>query len=249
MAIRKLALALIPLIASASVFAQENSPYGRGYDHGYEDGYDDAMMECPCPPGRILLSGLYTGLGVGYEGFQVNTNPFLDRQRIGSFTTHANGWRSRLFAGYAYYFYHYYMAAELFLGMSRASGNNYIDTAGTQYYGSFQSGNSVGLSFLPGFKLNDGGPLFYGRLGYIRTELNANDWSGNVGGRHSDCTSGFQSGVGIEMPLFKLWSARVEYDHVKYTSINHNTNTAGSTNSPSSNGAEIDLIYHFNPRF
>ncbi|EKD70091.1 MAG: hypothetical protein ACD_46C00642G0001, partial [uncultured bacterium] len=79
--------------------------YNNGYDDGYEDGYDDAMEDCPCPPRIGILGGYYVGFGGGYEGFQINRNPSIDNDRIGTFTTHANGWNGRIFGGLGKYFF------------------------------------------------------------------------------------------------------------------------------------------------
>lgn len=245
-AFRKLAISIIPfLFTMTTVYAQDNdaySSYRYGYGDGYEDGYDDAMDDCPCPPWYYLLDRFYFGLGAGYEGFQVQTHPLFDDERIGTLNTHANGWNYHLFGGYGYYFQRFYLATELFLATSSASGMNTLN-AGPNYYGSFRSGTSIGVSVLPGFKVNNSGPLIFGRLGYIDTELHANDYSGTVGSKSSHWTSGFNTGIGLEFPLWKQLSIRAEYDYIKYSSFTH-SGIIGSNNGPSDNKASVDLIYH-----
>ena len=107
------------------------------------------MDDCPCPP-SLLYGGFYTGLSLGYEGFQIKRNPWVLDDNIGSLNTHANGWNGRLFGGYGkYYNNRYYLGAEIFAGTSGASGQDSLSTPGLQYMGKFSAGTSLGASLLP----------------------------------------------------------------------------------------------------
>ncbi|MDR3492103.1 MAG: outer membrane beta-barrel protein [Gammaproteobacteria bacterium] len=231
----------ISSFAKTSLF---NHAYDNGYDDGYEDGYDDAMDKCPCPP-RLTLGGFYAGLSAGYEGYQINRNPWIMEDQFGKFNTHANGWNGRLFGGYGRYFDRYYLGGELFLGTSGANGKDTINTTNLQYDGKFSVGTSIGASLLPGYKF-DNGPLTYLRLGYISTDLKVNDASRSNSSSTSNWTSGFNTGIGIEIPLYKKIDARLEYDYINYSSFNNNNANVGSKSSPSDNRGSIDLTYHFN---
>ncbi|HSW69757.1 MAG TPA: outer membrane beta-barrel protein [Gammaproteobacteria bacterium] len=249
----KLCLTLISIpvfIFSTNAFAQPshhtyNKGYDHGYDDGYEDGYDDAMDDCPCPPSLGLTGGFYAGVGVGYEGFQIKRNPWVFDDPIGSLNTHANGWNGRLFGGYGRYFMsHYYLAAELFAGTSGASGKDSLNTSGFQYDGKFSAGTSLGVSVLPGYRFTETGPLVYGRLGYIDTEFKVQDWSGMSGSNYTHWTGGFNAGLGVEIPLYKKLTGRLEYDYMNYNSFNNNGMT-GSKNSPTDNRGSLDFVFHF----
>ncbi len=240
-------LITIPFLTfSTSSFAQSiHHDYNKGYDHGYDDGYDDAMDDCPCPPIYSLLGGFYAGVSLGYEGFQIKRNPWVMDDRIGSLNTHANGWNGRLFGGYGKYFNNnYYLGGELFLGTSGASGKDSLSTSGFQYDGKFSAGTSFGASLLPGVKLTNNGPLLYGRLGYIDTDLKVQDWSGSTGSNYSHWTGGYNLGLGVEMPIYGKVTGRLEYDYINYNSFNNNGIT-GSKNSPADNRGSFDLSYHF----
>lgn len=252
------------LMASTNSFAKSSYSrgYNDGYDDGYEDGYDDcyedAMEECPCPPWRHIMQGVYVGFGAGYEGYQIQRSTTLFDERIGKFNTHANGWNGRLFGGYGRYFNNFYLGGELFTGLSNAHGTDSISTAFLKYKGEFSVGQSWGVSILPGYKFGNSGPLLYGRLGYIQTELKTSDWGNNfmpVSKSASNWTNGFNIGVGVEVPIYQNLSGRLEYSYVKYSAFEQNgsgpqggfqfpTGGIGSNNTPSDNRGSLDLIYH-----
>lgn len=217
------------------------SDYGAGYDDGYDDGYDEAMYDCPCPPWYYLKSGFYGGLSLGYEGLQIDRHPWVLDDPVGKFNTHANGWNGRLFGGYGWYYQNYYLGGELFLGTTGAEGRDSITTM-TQYHGQFSAGTSVGASILPGFRLTKSGPLVYGRLGVIQTDFTVKDES-TFSSSKSNWTTGLNVGLGLEIPIYKNISGRLEYDYMNYQSIDNNTST-GSHNSPVDNRASIDILYH-----
>jgi outer membrane immunogenic protein len=234
-------------LISANSYSQESgyTSYDYGYGDGYEDGYDDAMDDCHCPKLISLLGGgFYAGLSAGYEGFQINRDPWYLNDRFGRLTTHANGWNGRLFGGYGYTFRnHLYLGGEAFVGGSSASGTDKINLPSFNYNGKISAGTSLGVSVLPGYRF-DSGPLLYGRLGYIGTNLKVNDNFSTVMPSTTKWVSGFNTGLGIEMPLFNRLSGRIEYDYMNYSSFN-NPGTTGSSNAPSDNRGSFDLILRF----
>ena len=233
-----LAFISIPFLISTTSFAHGS------YDAGYEDGYDDAMDDCPCPPGYGLTSGFYLGAGAGYEGYQISRSPWIDDNHIGSFNTHANGWDGRVFGGYGRYWNNYYLAGEGFVGSSSASGRDNFNVTGTMYSGKVSVDNSYGISVLPGYRIGSNGPLTYLRVGYINTEFNVNENNGSTYTSTHDWTSGFNTGIGVEIPLYKNWSGRLEYTYTNYSNFDNNS-PVGSNNSPSDNGAMLNLKYNF----
>jgi outer membrane immunogenic protein len=238
-----LSLPLLMITSSASA-AGMRSDLDRAYDDGYDDGYEDCMDDCKRAVGLRLLAGWYFGMGLGYEGFQMYQRPRILNDGFGTLNTHANGWTGRLFGGYGYTHNNYYLGGELSAGNSWASGSNSLNAPGLNYNGSISAEKSYGLSILPGYKLfGDSGPLTYGRLGAVTTEFDINDRSAVSGNKSTQWSSGANIGVGVEMPLMKTFSARLEYDYYKYSSVDNNGAT-GSHTSPSDNRGELDIIYH-----
>ncbi len=240
-----LALVTLPLLMSpvTSFAGCSERQLDNAYDDGYEDGYDDAMAKCPCPP-KSFMSGFYVGAGGGYEGFQIEQKPWEFDERFGRFNTHANGGNARMFGGYGYYNRNFYLGGEVFFGTSWAEGSNSLRTPGLQYYGDFSAGNSYGASLLPGYKVLDS-TLAFARLGIVKTDFTVKDTAGGINSSSSNWTKGFNTGVGVELPLYKGISARLEYDYINYSTFNNN-GINGSNNAPSDNRATVDLIYHIN---
>ncbi len=233
------------LVISLNASAQPHkSSHARAYDNGYDDGYEDAMDDCPCPPSLYVMSGFYAGLGIGYEGFQINRDILDFNNRIAKFSTHANGWNGRLLGGYGRYINdsNYYLGGEVFVGTSGASGKDSVDSI--SYDGKFSAQNSWGFSLLPGYRLHKDGPLVYARLGYIDTDFKVTDSIGSTNSKHTHWTSGFDTGIGVEIPLYKHFSARLEYEYIDYSSAN-NPGTLGSDNSPSDNRGSLTFLYRF----
>ncbi|OAI47732.1 hypothetical protein AYO45_01380 [Gammaproteobacteria bacterium SCGC AG-212-F23] len=233
--------------ASAQSFSlHKHSSYNNGYDDGYDDGYDEAMDDCPCPPYYYGLGGFYLGAGLGYEGFQIHRNPSILDNPYGTFNTHANGWNGRLMGGYGATFYNnYYLGGEAFIGTTGASGKDSVNALGGMmpYKGKFSAGTSYGVSVLPGYKLNSGS-LVYARLGFIQTDFKVNDWSNTLGSNMTNWTSGFDTGIGFEIPIYNKISAKLEYEYINYNSFNHN-GTVSSSNSPVDNRGSLSIAYHF----
>ncbi len=228
------------LLMSTSAFAH---PHSSSYDNGYDDGYEDAMDKCPCPPWRYLISSFYFGVGLGYEGFQINRTILDNDNRLAKFNTHANGWNGRLMGGYGRFFDNYYLGAEAFVGASDASGKDSIDSF--RYDGKVSAGTSLGLSLLPGYKLSSAGPLVYARLGYIDTQFKVKDSIGSMlRSSSTSWTSGFDTGLGVEVPIYNHFTSRLEYEYIRYSSVNNPSfNTIGSDNSPSDNRGSLTFIY------
>jgi hypothetical protein len=233
---------ILSATVSTAVCAQE---FPLSYRDGYEDGYDDAMEDCPCPPFLLpyaLSNGFYLGAGGGYEGFQISRSPLIWDEGIGRLNTHANGWNGRIFGGYGHFFHQFYLGGEIFGSNSSADGADSINYLG-DYYGRFSVGKSIGASILPGFRLTETSPLVYGRIGMEKTDFTVYDQSGNMRVHDTNWTSGFSVGAGIEMPLpIKGFSARLEYDYIKYSSF-YNDGWVGSRNSPSDNRGTLDIKY------
>jgi len=240
----------LSVTASTTAFSQDEDDCYWAYREGYEEGYDDAEYDCPCPPSRIsLTSGLYGGIGVGYEGFQIKRSPMVWDESIGSFNTHANGWNGRIFAGWGYFYRMFYLGGELFANSSSASGTDSINYLGADYYGRFSAGSSVGASLIPGFRLNESGPLFYGRLGVVKTDFKVYDQSGTWISKDTNSTSGFNVGLGVEFPLggIRVLRGKLEYDYIKYSSF-YNNGWASSRSAPVDNRGSFDIVYRI-PQF
>lgn len=234
-----LALPLLTFSMTGYGFELKSS-YDRGYDNGYDDGYEDCMYDNPCPP-KIFHNGFYLGAGVGYEGFQVNHNSWIDNNDFGRFNTHANGWNGRLFGGYSWNYRNFMLGGEIFGSISSAEGKDSVVT--NSYNSKISVGSSFGASVLPGYKMPTG-QLLYGRLGYISTDFTVKDSSTGGSNTTHQWQGGFNVGLGFEIPLTKGFSTRMEYDYIKYGTFNNN-GTTGSQNTPRDNRGSLDLLMRF----
>jgi outer membrane immunogenic protein len=261
-------LALAALLASASVMAQPANLK------------DESIM---CPPQQSLFDGFYVGAAAGYDTYRVNGFWNNSITEVGAPPTFINGNGHVVgkggvlggFVGFGKYFadfYGLYLGLELFGNWSDAGASAHLSTSpevptlptngppGTylinqQLITNFKVTNNLGISFLPGYKLNSTSVL-YVRLGYNWSKIevkqsNFNNASfedhvgvvtfvGNQNSVTSGCqyTHGFNYGVGLESAFEDNLSVRGEYTHTNYNSFS-------TLSSITDNQFMIGMIYHF----
>ncbi|MEO8964967.1 MAG: hypothetical protein ABI370_09890 [Gammaproteobacteria bacterium] len=84
-------------------------------------------------------------------------------------------------------------------------------------------------------------------VGYEGYQVERRPWilDDRIGKLNTHATGGFNTGIGVEIPLTKQISARLEYDYIDYSSFNNN-GTTGSKNTLADNRGSLDMVYHFN---
>ncbi|HEX4045920.1 MAG TPA: outer membrane beta-barrel protein [Gammaproteobacteria bacterium] len=212
------------------------------HQHGNYKGenYKGEAMAVPCPPPKMLMSGVYLGAQVGYDYLRVRES-FAD---VANPPVAATGWLGGLFLGYGQYLTDlFYLGGEVFGNYSGAQGTYRITDATVGTFSSkFQARGSWGLALIPGLRLNDT-TLGYVRLGYNWASFKANGALVGVASFSKTNTSnGFNFGVGMETLLVDNWSVRTEYNHTYYNSFN---SALGTKFDPSDNTFTVGLVYHF----
>ena len=118
--------------------------------------------------------------------------------------------------------YTVYLAGEVFVIPFSASLKNH-----PSQFGGLKTSTSYGASLLPGYFFDDSF-MGYVRLGYVSTRFEKLDAR----------RSGFEVGVGVEIVWTCNWSILVEYDYLKFTSIQN-------IGTPRSQQALLGLKYRF----
>ncbi len=233
------------LTASALLLAFTSSTAFAAQTPGYKGDYKN---EAPCPIPPTLQDGFYLGGLAGYDSYRIRESI----SNIGEYSiaTSTTGWMGGLFGGYGKYYGNYYMGGELLADYS--GGNQVIfsmvDDDGDTATQKFKTKGTLGLSFLPGLKLNDTS-LGYLRLGYIWTQfesrIQGNDSGAVFSNRKNSTKGGVDLGIGIETLAYRNWSIRTEFNHVWYNSFKYTAAPASARFYPSNNQFTLGAIYHF----
>lgn len=229
----------LSLLSASLVLLASTASFAGGNYKG--ESYKD--MPAPCPVEKGLRDGFYIGAQVGYDSYRVREN---QSDTIGGVAISSNpavnaiGFVGGVLAGYGQYVNDYlYLGAEIFINGSDAEENHSVNT----YNAKVTANTAWGISFLPGYKLNNDS-LLYVRLGYNQTQLKVQESTATLAGSKTNTSSGFNYGLGIETMLYQNWSVRAEYTHTNYNSF-----TSGgpfsSKISPSDNQGMFAVLYHF----
>jgi|GEM_PF-3251563 len=236
------------LLVPTSSWAQGNGRMSceECYNQGYDDGYDDAEYDCPCPPLHFQnLGRIYVALALGYNSFLSTQRLHENNELIARLRANAAGFLANIYLGYGLLVYqNFYLGGEGFFGTSNAEGKSTVNTLGSWFHRQVSIGNTYGLALLPGYLIYN--TLLYFRLGLLRTAIETKDYStgaltSNVS--ETNWQNGVSYGLGFEMPVYKNFTLRAEYNRINYSSF---TTAAGTENSPSDNQAILGVQYRFN---
>lgn len=102
-----------------------------------------------------------------------------------------------------------------------------------------EQSNTKGISAITGIMFSQAQAMFYLREGWVKTDFSLNgasilDFKQSV--------NGVRLGAGIDIPIFRCLTGRLEYDHDIYQNINAN-NIVLKTGG---NSAHLDISYHMN---
>lgn len=235
----------------------------------------------PCPDHRLMLNGLYVGAQGGYDMYKIKSNynvsPLITippTTMSGSISKMADNGIGGLFIGYGMEFeefYRTYLGLEVF--------GNWIDKTTT--YNQATNGildpaipaggtlinegmtikarvrGNVGISLLPGIKLNDA-TLLYARLGYNWTQITVNQTafadafdesdvgsvtpigSASLNSSRTKYVGGFNYGLGIETRIYQNLSGRIDYSYAAYSDVHGLNFTHVHT---SDNRVMLGLVY------
>ena len=218
------------------------------YDDGYDDGYDDAMDDCPCWDELDFFDGWYFGAGIGYDSYSVKRTLDISPDLFATQRLNSNGWNGSILGGYGHLFQptphgNFFLGGEVFLGSSNADGKETINSnpAGVNASENFTPRTSFGFNLRPGFKFNHL-PLTYLNLGVVRTDLKGSATLNGMTWNTERWRNGFQYGVGLESPIDKKFSFRVDYNRIDYGSFSSSNYTKVET---SDNQFKLTGIYHF----
>jgi len=247
---------LIVGLVNASLLVLASPSFATMHHHKASYKGEGAFVEAPMKSPKMLMDGLYAGIGVGYDSYKAtrNTATTLGGVFISSNPPlSSRGVMGNLFLGYGQYFNEIaYLAAEIFVDQSGASmtttGSN--SAVPSVYTSKFSVGTSWGVSLLPGLKMNDS-TLFYVRLGYLSARLRAQEYltAGAAGASASASQTNWQGafnwGVGMESDICQNFSARGEYTFSSFNSFN---TSLGTKWTPYNSEYVLSLIYHFDVR-
>ena len=163
--------------------------------------------------------GLYAGAQIGHAAITADyggpRGPGLDGTFLETgLVANAPAWR--LFGGYGHTFDRLYLGAEIEvetadseLKFTREVNRRNIRIA---------RDNAVGLSARVGY-VNDSKSLLYTRLGAMRTEYQTDYAFQDVAVSNDNILTGFQAGLGVEVPLSKYLGWRMDYTWRDYPGI------------------------------
>lgn len=266
---KTLAIVSLVIISTNALAARDYKGEVRDYKGEVRDYKCEAPKKpapAPCPPLPTLSDGFYIGGGVGYDDYQIRhrfdiTLESALKQPISADLTgnpliRAKGFAGRLFAGYGKYINEeYYLGAELFINTTDADASYAFHNKFFDYSTKVDVGYGYGISFLPGFKVDDT-DLVYIRLGYnwvnIQAKETATDLTGPVTfhSTANNISRGFSYGIGMESWIACNLSLRAEYTHTNYSKFNNFNLIAfpdeiHSSFNPTDNQFMLDMNFHF----
>lgn len=224
----------------------------------YKENYKGEAMPVPCPPHVMLNGGFYFGAQGGYDSYRItgDTGTIFDVTNDVAVSTDpdiaSNGAAVGVFVGYGYYFDKYwrtYLALEAYANASSADTDGEITATTANGFNEFETRfkgeYNVGISVLPGIKLNSN-TLLYVRLGYNWAQVSTPEdyFADGVLIYNANATEelgGFQYGLGIEGAFDRNWSVRLEYNH---TDFNNYTTDLGTDIKAADNQFMLALVYH-----
>ncbi|HEX2549482.1 MAG TPA: outer membrane beta-barrel protein [Gammaproteobacteria bacterium] len=223
----------------------------------YKENYKGEAMPIPCPPHVMLNGGFYFGGQAGYDSYRVTdstatiVNPVDGSSLSLDPDISANGAAIGVFAGYGYYFdkfYRTYLALEVYANSTSAdTGYELFAVTDTtnELTARFKPEYNVGVSILPGIKLNNNA-LLYVRLGYNWAQISTPedfylDGAHLINSNATKEVGGFQYGLGIEGAFDRNWSVRLEYNHTDFNKYSTGVETDIKTTD---NQFMLGLVYH-----
>ncbi len=194
------------LVANVILALTTGAAFAANYK-GERENYKDVVAPCP---GYNPPVAPYLGLGIG-----VRTN-WSSVSRV------FEGFNGNVAAGYGGMVNpSWYLAGEIYVnGTIKIKDYEFPEN-------SVRSTWDVGLSIIPGFKVNND-VLGFVRLGVVRTRFS----------KISENETGGVVGIGGQTNLMDNWDVRAEYDYSYYG----HTKLAGH---PQSNAVNVGLIYRF----
>lgn len=241
---------LFKVAASSVLFASLATASFAGGHHAanYKGDYKN---EAPCPMPPSLMDGIYVGVQGGYDAYRVRQSL---TSVIGTSSTvnSATGWVGGLNFGYGQNINEWlYLGGELLANYDGSSTRtmSFNDNDGDLFLNKVQPKGTVGLSFLPGLRLNNAS-LGYLRLGYDWTRFYASATAADAGGASTTANKtttqgGWDFGLGLETLVSKNWSVRTEYNHVWYNSFSLSLPGGSQSFDPSNNQFLVTAQYHF----
>lgn len=103
---------------------------------------------------------------------------------------------------------------------------------------------TIGVSGLVGFLLRPN-LLFYGRLGYVYTEFNAEATDGTITESDEEGFDGFRVGAGLDFAFIENLSARAEYSYTNYEDMEVTAGGDSVSFSPYEHLVRAGVAYRF----
>lgn len=205
--------------------------------------------------GLAWAPGAYVGAGIGADttDFDVTSYP----QKTGDFDVinrtqlAAQGVLGNLFAGYAWTYNWFYIAAELNGNLSSATHTSSNEEKVHNSYSITKDkiDETWGVGLLPGVLLPQD-TLLFARVGYVdgRYKVETSDVSlAPV----DSWLNGLRLGLGVAKKINNHWNLRLEYSHISYqqqssTVVIPSDDFMKKTDvTPDSNQAELGVMYSF----
>lgn len=227
--------------------AQSYHELKNAYDDGYDDGYEDGLYDCDdCDDDYDILSSGYIGVNGSYDYYHGTRTIDLGLASDGRYNTSADGFNGQLYGGYGHFFKPQpcgkpYLGGEAFIGTTSANHTDNFEIGGSPASVQLNPGMSYGLNIRPGYKLNHM-PLTYLDLGVVRTNIEGSQTIGGMRQSLSNWTTGFQYGIGMEAPLYKQFSFRMDFVHTDYASFTQSS--LHTKLSPSDNEFKLGFSFH-----
>lgn len=194
-----------------------------------------AMILCSAITLAIVENGnasndetrFYGGIQLGYNNVDYDVDYPVSSG--GSTSIDGDGWDGGLVLGMSRRLGSFYVGAEL-----EANKSN-VETVITEngIEDKTEMSNTFGVSAIGGYHLTPS-TVIYARLGAVRSKF-----EGAGGDNYSK--GGFRSGLGLQMSMTDSLSARAEYVHTNYSSINDGLGSV----DPSSGLVRVGLLYNF----
>ncbi len=209
--------------------------------------YKDMAAACPKPP--VLHDGSYIGVQAGYNSFR--TRNYITVNGTDTYNSNSvaatNGWTMGALVGYGKTFRQWmYLGGEMYIDANTFDETYRITTTNTFVTTEFSGGPIFGISLLPGVKFTET-TLAYVRLGWnravLKTVQTSSDFDTN---NHSNNSSGYVYGVGLETLIATNYSLRGEFDHLYFSSYQTKAPCdCGARLNPTANQYMVSVIYHF----
>lgn len=178
------------------------------------DGLDNTKPASMAPlsaEGSESPGGLYAGAQVGHAAMAANYGGPRGPGQDGTFletglVANAPAWR--LFGGYGHVFGRFYLGAEL--EVETADSELKFTREVNRRSIRVTRDKAAGLSARLGY-VNDSKSMIFTRLGAMRSEFHTDYSFQDVSVNYDNTLTGFQAGLGVEVPLSKYLAWRMDY--------------------------------------